>query len=92
MLLPSTKDVQKERTEERRNLIDEGIKIARKIDSLRDTLGKEERALKQFRDNSMSIVLKEIRVLQDERDSLKAQVKGLKKLKNTLQADITNQL
>lgn len=79
MLLPSAKDVQKERTEERRNLIEEGIKIARKIDTLRDTLGKEERALKQFRDNSMKVVLSEIRVFQDERDSLKKEIKACKK-------------
>lgn len=55
--------------------VSEGMKLARRVDELRATLEKEEASLKKFREESVSIVVSEIRKLQDERNSLKEKIK-----------------
>lgn len=59
-LLPKKIDIEKARLEERKRQIDEGIHLAKKIDALRQTALSEEKALREWRKNSLAAVQKEI--------------------------------
>ncbi len=72
-LLPK-KQVNAELATQRKELIDQGVKTAEKVDAVRDTLSKEEKRLRDFREQSVLEVTKEIEILLKERDSVKTDV------------------
>ena len=74
MILPKLSDVNRLKTEERKVLVDEGIKIARKVDGVREKLDKEQQALALFRKESVKKVTDEIDVLIARRQALEAQI------------------
>lgn len=77
MKLLSKNEVERLKSSERKQEIDEGIKIARKIDELRNTLGKEESNLSKFRDQTIKLVKSDLDDLISKRDSLQKETDNL---------------
>lgn len=75
MILPKKEEVQRERTEERKTLVDEGIKIARKVDAVRAKLDHEQSTLRLFREESTKKVIAEIDVLIARKKELETDIK-----------------
>lgn len=77
MRLLDKNEVNKRKNLEKRVEIDEGLKLARKVDSLRKTSLEEESKLGKFRDSTTKIVQKEIDGLIDRRNILVDEVEIL---------------
>lgn len=67
---------------ERKLEIDKGVKLAKAIDTLRDTKRTEEQALEEFREITIRQVQAEIDALFQERNRLSKEVKDLLELLN----------
>lgn len=80
MKLLSKEDTQKLKTLERKMDIDEGLKIARKIDQLRKDYSNEETKLKRFKEENE----KEVDLLIQKRDLLIEEIESLKAEKNSI--------
>lgn len=78
-------DIVKQKSIERKLEIDEGVKLARKIDSLRETSAGEETKLSKFREQSLRLIKEEIEDRLIERDSLDVEVRSLKERRIELQ-------
>ncbi len=80
------------RSNDRSKEIAEGLKISRRVDSLRDLMSKEELALNKFRDESLAAITKEIKEATVTRDEILSEVtklraekaKGLKEVEQGL--------
>lgn len=68
------------KSNERKIEIDTGLALARKVDSLREMVSKEEKNLQMFRDETTKIVQAEIDDLIKERDELRDEIEELKTL------------
>lgn len=77
MRLLDKNEVNRRKNLEKRVEIDEGLKLARKVDSLRKTSLEEESKLGKFRDSTTKIVQKEIDGLIDRRNILADEVEIL---------------
>lgn len=77
MQLLDKKTITQQKNLERKLEIDEGIKLANKVDKLRQTAAEEETKLYKFRDESIKQVKKEIQDLVDRKESLKTEVEVL---------------
>lgn len=75
-LLPK-QEVNDRLKESRRIEIDEGAKLARKIDTLRETALKEEANLTKFREESIKIVTEEIKKLIEKKETLLKEIELL---------------
>lgn len=78
MKLLDKKTISQQRSNERKMEIDEGIKLAKKIDTLRETASKEEQNLANFRQASLDVIHTEIRTLTDEKHKLIEEIMNLK--------------
>lgn len=76
--------VAKEQAHQRKVQIDEGIKLAQRVDSLRRTRSEEEQNLEKFRENSLKIVKDEIDFFLKEKEALKGDIDFLGKQKKEL--------
>lgn len=74
MKLLSREDIAKQKSSERKSEVDEGIKLARKIDVLRETASNEETKLSKFRAEGLK--------------QLKEDIDGLMSLKTALERDV----
>lgn len=90
MKLLDKKIIQQSRTSERKMEIDEGAKLARKIDTLRETASSEEARLAKFRDRNLDILRTQIQALVDEKNKLIEEVDSLKKERERYQEIINN--
>lgn len=72
-LLPKKQDIDRQKNLELKKEIDSGIALATRIDKLRETKTSEEKALFEWRDNSLKLVQKEIDDYITVRDNLKKQ-------------------
>ncbi len=72
-LLPK-KQVNAELATQRKELIDQGVKMAEKVDVVRETLSKEERALSDFRASSVANVTREIDALLEHKEELRRDI------------------
>lgn len=70
MKLLEKREIDKLKAIDRRKEIDEGIKLARKVDTLRELSAKEETNLLKFRDESIKKVKEEINILIAEKEAL----------------------
>lgn len=77
--LLSKQDIQQAKARERQQEITEGVKLAQRVDSLRELQAEEEQALKKFRDETLTEIHKEITEKITERDSLIYELSRLKK-------------
>lgn len=85
MRLLQKSEIDKANAEATRKTIDEGIKIARRIDSLRETASQEEKSLEDFRVKTVKVIHSEIDSLIHERDALTTEVEELRKAKKEAQ-------
>ena len=78
MRLLEKSDIQKQKNQERAREIEEGLKVSRKVDSLRETMANEEHTLEVFRKANLAEIGREIQELQVQKDDLKIEVAYLK--------------
>lgn len=76
------------KSEERKREIDEGIKLAEKVDLLRETAAQEGANLAKFRIESLKVIKEEIDKLISEKDILKKEIAELIKEKIDLKSQI----
>ncbi len=74
MELLSKNEVTVVRSSERKKELDEGMKLARKIDSLRELHSKEETSLIKFRDESLKRIKDDIEELNRHKESIKSDI------------------
>lgn len=84
MKLQNKKIIQAEATKERKTQIDEGVKIATKVDELRRVHAEEERSLYEFRDKSIETLKKDIGPLLNQKENLIEEIKELQDRKQVL--------
>ena len=82
-LMPKT-GVEKANAEAKRKEIDEGVKLAKRIDGLRETLADEEQSLEKFRVATLENIKAETAPLEEKRDSLKKEVGELERTRAEL--------
>ncbi len=70
---------------ERKKEIDEGVKLAKKIDLLRETAAKEEANLAKFRTESLKIIREEIFDLTNFKQKIMEEIMALKNARADLQ-------
>lgn len=81
MRLLDKQEIQTRKSAERKLEVDEGMKLAKTVDKLRQAKSDEELNLRKFRDKSMEIIKDEIKFLTDERDMLSGLVVRLREEK-----------
>jgi len=74
-ILPKKTDIDKAKADERRREIDEGMKLAKSVDKLREARLAEEKSLKEWRDNNLAKVQQEIDSKIQINDGLKIEIK-----------------
>lgn len=85
MKLLDKKVIDSQKALERKIEIDEGVKLAKKVDTLRETIATEEKRLADFRIESLKTIQTEIRSYTDKRDTLANEIKSLEKIRIELQ-------
>jgi len=85
MRLLDKKTIVQQKNLERKREIDEGVKLANKVDSLRETAAKEEKNLFQFRDANLAQVKKDIDRLLNQKEALNNELEALSKQREVLQ-------
>lgn len=84
MKLLSKSEVAKAQADAKKREIDEGLKLARKVDNLREIKAQEEASLEKFRKDTVSKINEEITALTSQRDTLTSEVAQLKKERKKL--------
>lgn len=84
MKLLTKEDIAKQKSTERKSEIDEGLKLARKVDVLRETASKEESNLARFRAETLDRVKADILVLTKEKKLLIEEIESLKVTKDDI--------
>ena len=79
-----------QKNQERAIEVNEGYKLAKKVDSLRQTYTDEQKNLIKFRNESVIKVRDEIALVLNERDSLKKEVSTLTEQKKELLIPFSN--
>lgn len=77
MKLLAKSDIQKAKADEFRREREEGLKLARRVDALRQAQATEETALTKWRTDTLSQIQKEIKSLTEKKDSLSKEIKIL---------------
>lgn len=84
MRLLTKSEITRQKSVERKTEIDEGVKLARRIDEMRETLAKEEANLAKYRSETAPMVMKETDVLIEKRTTLQKDIAELKKKRREL--------
>lgn len=84
MKLPDKKTIAVQKSAERKMEIEEGMKLAKKIDILRETASEEQAHLAQFRGENLALLKKEIDPMIEERDKLRKDIEFLREQKRIL--------
>jgi hypothetical protein len=74
MILPKKTDIDKQKNDERKRFIDEGVILATKVDKLRETSANEEKQLKDWRESSLKLVQTEIAQFIEEKETIKHEI------------------
>lgn len=82
--LLSKSDLAKAKTDAQRASVDEGVKIARRVDRLREVAAEEEASLERFRKERLKQIHEETSEAIKERDGLRSEVAELKKRREDL--------
>lgn len=85
-------EIEKLSSIEKRAEIEEGMKLARRIDTLRSTLADEEKKVRLFRENTTQRVVDEINEKILYRDSLQREIAELKDQRRLLMMPIVDEL
>ena len=78
MRLLKKSEVDQLKASEQRRDVEEGLKLAKRVDDLRETVANEERSLREFRDKTVSIINGEITSKVEERDQLDRDIRQRK--------------
>lgn len=93
-LLPKN-EAARRRTEEDRQRMDEGMRVAERVDTLREIASSDEVAIEQYRISSLVAVQEEVNALHatlnEKRDALKEAERAWRKLMETKQAPLDKQ-
>lgn len=93
-LLPKN-EAARRRTEEDRQRMDEGMRVAERVDTLREIASSDEVAIEQYRISSLVAVQEEVNAftatLDEKRDALKEAERAWRKLMETNQAPLDKQ-
>lgn len=84
MKLLDKKSISQEKAKERKLEVEEGAKLARKVDALRETAAKEELNLAKFRIEYMKTIQAEMSELLGQRDALRSTVDALEERRKEL--------
>ena len=79
-LLPKS-DIAKAKSVDKQREIDEGMKLAKRVDSLREVAAAEEASLKKFRSETLGAINTEITANATKRDELTQEVQSLEERK-----------
>lgn len=79
MKLLNKKEIDIAKESERKRDIDEGLKLARRVDNLREIAAKEEQSLALFRQKTLKAINEDIRNLSSEKELLSNEVRLLRK-------------
>lgn len=86
--LNSKSDIAKAKAAERNQEIQEGLKISRRVDSLRELEAKEDENLQKFRTETLSSIMADIKSATAEKESILSEVLDLRKEKAKGFADV----
>lgn len=89
MILPKKTDLDKARVIERKNFIDEGIALAKRVDELRRMKADEEKRLLEWQEGTRKVVQKEIDTLVSKRDEVKREIIEEENRLNSLKEKLT---
>lgn len=77
MRLLKKEEIAKAKTLERQATIEEGLKLAHKVDALREILPREQRKLEEFRSETLASIHKDITAADERKTALLTEVKEL---------------
>lgn len=83
-ILPKKIDIDKAKAQERKKEIDQGIALAKKVDTLRELSLQEEQNLTQWRENAVKNIQQEIDVLIEYKTKLEKETDAARTLRNQL--------
>lgn len=84
MKLLNKDEIAKAQNADRAKEISEGLKISRRVDSLRELQASEERALSKFREESLALISEEIKELTKKKENILEEIRQV-------QADLQNE-
>jgi len=90
-LLPKS-DIAKAKSVDKQREIDEGMKLAKRVDSLREVAAAEEASLKKFRSETLQAINAEITANTTKRDELTQEVHSLEERKAEALKPLTKEL
>lgn len=70
MKLLAKSDIQKAKSIERQQLVNEGLKLAKRVDDLREVVAEEEQTLENFRRETLKEIHRQIRIEQAKLDKI----------------------
>ena len=91
MILPKKTDIDKQKNDERKRFIDEGIVLAKKVDKLRETSANEEKQLKDWRESSLKLVQADIAKFIEEKETLKHEIEEATREREALLKPLTKE-
>lgn len=89
-LLPKS-DVAKAKSEDMQREIAEGLKLAKRVDTLREVAAQEESSLKEFRLKTLSEINKEIIAYSDRKNALSREVSDLEEKRSAALSPLTKE-
>jgi chromosome segregation ATPase len=81
MRLLNKSEIAKAQNLDKSREVAEGLKLSRRVDSLRELAAYEEAALAKFRDESLAVITKEITDLNEKKENLASEVQSLREEK-----------
>lgn len=93
MRLIDKKEIAQHKSSERKQEIEEGVKLAKSVDSLRETLSKEQANLKKFRDETLKGISLETEGFKSKKETLVKEIQELESRRRLAEApiDLTNE-
>lgn len=78
-------EINKRKSEETRKLVEEGVKLAKSVDILRETYSTEQTKLRLFRENTLKAIKDELDVLVNKKNALNSKIAALEEVLQTKQ-------
>jgi hypothetical protein len=91
MILPKKTDIDKQKNDERKRLIDDGVILATKVDKLRETSANEEQRLKDWRESSLKLVQIDIAKFNEEKETVKNEIEEARRERDELLKPLTKE-
>ncbi len=88
MRLLAKSEVAKGKALDKQREVQEGLKVAKRVDALRETAAEEEASLEKFRQKTLSTLHEQIAPLAKEKDELESKVKTLREERIRLEAPV----